>query len=660
MTTTDMTPTTESTQGVTLADMPVRVSPDAIKNLSVRMRQWSGWPRTAVVAGIPDGSPYAHCDMATRTFVVNFDNVVLNPNRVLLSVTPFRLRQEAVLTGVLLHEAAHARHSHWIGPDKPPVHSDGTPAAQPIVDLAMLLEEARVEGLMAKFATKRAAGGLEWTMRAASAALAPTTTLSPFAEQMVMDVIHSWVLRAGRQIALSKHTNYALPSWVSDFNSLLHEVILNHLNTQDVDPSDPWTTPLTETVKVIGLLHDMCAVDETHDADSTMLDLAREVMRTLFPETPPEEMPSAGGGCGAGAPGEDAGGAEPGEQGESGGEDQPEGESAGGGQAEGESEDSEGEPEPSETAAAAQAALSAIEGAAKAEVEADALTQEEAPPSPLISGKSAGGGPGGGFTGTWRLADARERDIARGAGKFLRDLIDPSETSKRSITDMPAATVDGASLSAWKAGGQRQDPRFFIRTRREQMPTPPVKIAIMVDVSSSMESLQKPSALLSWALSSAAGDLRNFAGRGTQVESCLVHWGNTAKVIVPNGAMMPGIREFPCDQGTDGMHRGLDAVEAEMPGFFDPTESPENRLLVQFTDWDLFGNWRSEVIPRVSRLLESGVSMLSVVPSNFSARRSELSVILSQCKIQRGRNAMIQYDPRDPGAVWQQAAHMLR
>jgi len=653
-----MTTTTEPDQGVTLADMPVRVSPDAIKNLSVRMRQWSGWPHTAVVAGIPDGSPYAHCDMATRTFVVNFDNVVLNPNRVLLSVTPFRLRQEAVLTGVLLHEAAHARHSRWMGPDKAPVHGDGTPAAKAIVDLALDFEEARIEGLMAKFATQRAAGGLEWTMRAAAAALAPTTTLSPFAEQMVMDVIHSWTLRAGRQIALSKHTNYTLPSWVSDFNSLVRGVILDHLNAQEKAPAnDPWTTPLTETVKVIGLLHDMCSVDETHDADSTMLDLARDVMTILFPETPPEEMPSAGGGCGAAAPGEDAGQAEPGEQGESGGEAQPEDTEPGEGQGDGESE---GEPEPSEAAAKAQAALSAIEGAAKSEVEADALTQEEAPPSPLTSGKSAGGGPGGGFTGTWRLADARERDIARGAGKFLRDLIDPSETSKRSITDMPAATVDGAALSAWKAGGQRQDPRFFLRTRREAQPTPPVKIAIMVDVSSSMESLQKPSALLSWALSSAAGDLRNFAGRGTQVESCLVHWGNTAQVIVPNGAMMPGIREFPCDQGTDGMHRGLDAVEKEMPGFFDPTESPENRLLVQFTDWDLFGQWRTEVIPRVSRLLESGVSMLSVVPSGFSARRSELSVILSQCKIQRGRNALIQYDPKDPGAVWRQAAHMLR
>lgn len=643
-----------------ITEVPVRVSPRAIKSLSQRMRKWSGWPNTAIIAGVPEGSPFAHCDMADKTFTVNFDNLILNPNRVLISVTPFRLKQEAVLTGVLLHEAAHARHSHWMGPDKPPIHGDGATPTTEVIRLAALVEEARIEGLMARDAHKYAAGGLEWTMRASAARLAPTTTLSHFADQMVMDVIQSWTLRAGRQVALHKRTAYALPSWVGDFNSLLHDTFVTHLDTPDFDYArdvfdNATRSPQSVAAEVVGLLHLMCVVDD--DTGTTLLDTARQVMRLLFPETADEEgqSPSAGGGCGAMGEGGEAAPDEATGEASSGGESDEQGE--GGGEAPGE-DDEPGEGEQGGGAGEAQEALDAIEATAKSETEAEALLKEEEVPTTSLSGGGAGQGSGQAITGQWRLANAAERDLSKGAGKFLRDLIDPTETAKHSITDMPAANVDGAAMAAWKAGGQRSDPQFFKRTRREALPTPPVKIAIMVDISSSMEDLQKPSALLSWALSSAATDLRNFAGRGTQIESCLIHWGDYAKVIVPNGGTMPGIREFPCNQGTSGMQHGLDAVEKEMPGFFDPTEHPENRLLVQFTDWDLYGTWRHDVTPRIARLMEAGVNMLSVVPRDYG-RRSDLDVIMSQCRIQRGRSRILRYDRSDPGAVWTEAARML-
>jgi hypothetical protein len=287
------------------------------------------------------------------------------------------------------------------------------------------------------------------------------------------------------------------------------------------------------------------------------------------------------------------------------------------------------------------------------------VAADEAEQTPPLedSGTGAGAGSGLGIGGSWRIPTPEERDVHKGAERFLRDLIDSSESSKRLLTDQPSATVDGAALSAWKAGGQVRDPQFFVRTRRNVDPSPPVRIAILVDISASMDDLQRPSALLSWSLAAAALDLRNFAGRGQQVESCLIHWGDSVRVIQRPGEVLPGIRTVPCNQGTSNMHGAMDAVADVMPGFFDMPDKPVNRLLVQFTDWKL--HRESEAQKKIEPALANGVNMLSVVPNNYSARWASLSNILQACKIQRGMNHLVKYNPAQPEMVWRQASQTL-
>jgi hypothetical protein len=692
---------------------PVQVTDDARRALSMQMRQWSGWANSVIEFGDPRKkgmpSPFAACDHHKRRFHANIDRLVLNPNRVLFTVTPFRLRQEAVLTGALLHEAGHARYSHWqpsrYGNPDVLLHNDGEPATAQCVALARLMEEPRIEGLMTRDAERIGAGSLDWTMRASAAHLAPMTTLATDPGQRIMDLITSWALRAGRQYAIQHwDSDHRTRNWVSDFTSLLTMSIEAHLTDLEAKGAD--TKPNMHARLIVTGLIGMTSIED--NTGSLMIDNARAILDLLFPETDeddedgkPEPMP--GGDCAEqepeeqedsepeqgeaepeksedeqadeaeqsdeGEPGDDEAEADEGEPGESEGEDgesdegepsedDAEGEGKGEGEGDPESEgEGEGEGATSSTGEPddeLSEALRQMEEAAKDESAEEA--GEEAEESE-VSGNGAGSGGGGGGQGGYRNPTKEERDIQKGAERFLRDMIAPSESSIVTLTDTPSSTVNGAALSAWKAGGQVKAPHFFERTRREVEPSPPVKVAILVDVSSSMGSLQKPSSVLSWALAAAALDLRNFAGRGQQIESCMIHWGSRSEVIQRNGQMMPGIKEFACDQGTSDMHGAMALVEEQMPGFFDVSETPVNRLLVQFTDWELFG--RQQVTPWIERALGVGVNMLTVAPRDYSPRRSDLEQILSDVKVQRGTSSLLRYDEAKPDQVWQHAAEVL-
>ncbi len=675
------TPTTPTEPVVKPAPVkpPVDVSGDAVLALSKLVRTWSGWPDARLLFGTPESSPHAECDHVTRTLIANADTLVRNPNRILHTITPFRLRQEAVLTGILLHESGHARHSLWLprteeeAEAKPLVHSDGTAPTNQVVALARLMEEPRIEGLMFRDADKINATGLGWTMKASAAHLIPTTVLDlTNPNQTLMDLITSWTLRAGRQIGLHYWSGDAARPWVNDFTELLYQSIVAHLTAltptdMDFETASITPSPHSEASQVMNDLREM--IYEQDDTGPSMIDLAREVLRRLFPETPPEDMPMAGSGCGEeqgeseqSSPGagsgegdeEGTGADESDEQGEDGGQAQSEGEEAGDGGSASPSME-EREPTPAEEALAKALAEMEAKAAEATNGESKAEAKKEPPKNKI---NSAGAGGTGGMGGDWRDPTKPERDIAKGAENFLRELISPTEANKVSLSDSPSATVDPAALAAWRADGGTRTPHFFKRTRREVEPSPPVKIAILVDVSSSMKVLQAPSAILSWALASAALDLRNFAGRGQQIESTLIHWGRTARVIQRNGEMLPGIREVLCAEGTTAMGEALALVAQEIPGFFDASEKPINRLLVQFTDWELWGP-DHEIVTQLGDGLASGVNMLSVVPGGYAARSSKLSNVLAKIPVQRGTTSLIRYNPMFPDQVWESAMEAL-
>lgn len=652
---------------------PIHISGDAHKRLADLMRQWSEWDDATLLFSAPgdkDAPPIARTSFPKREFEINPEHLIRNPNRVLLTLTPFRLRQEAVLTGVALHEVAHARYSPaWMPSNAEEkaemLHNDGTPPAEATWALARVFEEPRIEGLMARDARSVGAGGFEWTMRAAAARLVPTTHLAADPRQQIVDLLCSWALRAGRIKATG--TSYTgEPAWVRRFDDLVLDAIQSWFDLHGV------VAPVNF---VWQQMQDMVLWDGKSGYASTMLDKSRSILETLFPETGAEGAPSPSGQTCQSDEQESGAGGEAGEgegepapaEGTSADESDDEGDGEGEGQSEGEGP-GDGNAEALRNLLAAMEERVGAAESAEAEAKADAC----ATPSPVEEGVSTNvsseGGTGGTARGrgSWLPPSKAEREGKRAAEKFLRDRIAPTEGTVRTLSETPSATIDGAAMAAWKAGGQRGEPMFFVRSRREIKDAPPVKIAILVDISSSMAVLQRPSASLSWALASAALDLRNFAGRGRQVESCLIHWGSTKPIVVQaNGETLPGVRSVACNEGTDIMHLALAEVDNQMPGFFHQEEEGKrtNRLLVQFTDWELNGTTAVQAHLRVGKALNAGVDMLTVSPPGKDLRVSNWShfrAIKSANAFAPGRNVAVPYNPNNPDAVWNAAQELLR
>lgn len=630
---------------------PVQVSGQAVKALGDLARRWA--EDTEVTLSFSVDTATAHTDLRTKQVVLNPDLLVRNPNRVLNMITPFRLRQEALVTGALLHEVAHLRYSKWMPRSKEDRlamrHGDGAPVSDSTRALATTLEEPRIEGKMSKDLAQLGGAGLEWTMRATAAAIVPPTPAAMDPSQQIVDLLGSWALRRGRLTALGHRTTQTYnPMWARHFDSLVQDALWKWGIDRDLGrqvASDVWA-----------LLNDSLISD---DDGIELLDNSREILRLLFPEGAAPTV--SVGGCSTSDEDSESDTSDPSD------DDEGEGDEGEGDGDDGEGGSGEGAPDDDLTEALGQ-----VESMAE-DAEAEEAAEQEAAPIPTEDSEhvsSVGSSQGSGATSkAWRQPTPDERRVQRDAESFLREIIAPTEGVRRSLSETPSATVDGAAMSAWKAAGRVGEPTFFIRTRREVVDAPPARIAILVDVSGSMSSLQKPSALLSWALSCAAADLRNFAGRGRQVESCLIHWGDTTPDVVQrNGEVLPGLREVECDQGTTAMGAALAAVEEEMPGFFDQTEAgkDENRLLLQFTDWELSMTGAEEAHGYTARALLNGVNMLTVAP-NLSVRSwggaSHLPYIEKAVASHnpKGRSEVVIYRGGvKPEVVWAAAKKVLR
>lgn len=606
---------------------PVVIAGSAHKALADKMREWSKWPDASLILGPTQSgvSSIAITKFNERQFVINPDRLILNPHRYLGSITPFRLRQEAALTGVMLHEAAHARFSTWMPHTLDEMKALREEWTEAEIALAKMIEEPRIESWMA-----REQPDLAWTMLFSSAKVMPAADISTDPTTQVMDLMRLWLLKVGRLVGQGKD----LPIWALTLNQLLDDAIrglgvgaspvLNLLSVSTGVPSD------------------------------RVLPRARDILSLLFPETDPDDMPVMAGGCSG-----SGGGVEP--------DDSDESDSAGTSESDsaGESDSGEGE-DGSETDPDLNDAIKDIFATAVREAteERDKAIATGGSPNPSVpqqvQAPTPGSGPGVGTPQpgsplTYRHPTPKERDVQRAASRFLRNLIAPSEGQVVALSEAPSSQVDGPALSAWKAGGRVKEPRFFRQTRREVKPSPPVKIGILVDVSMSMDALQTPSHLLSWALSNACLDLKNFAGRGQQVESCLIHWGDKVQLVSGVGDVLPGIVDADdCNQYTTALPEAFDLLEKQMPTFFTP--DGENKLLVMFTDWEI-GHRVDVIAEKVDQLDKAGVTMLTVTVPGWDRFVNIYSGMVARWA--QGKHAIHIYDG-DPLTVWDEIEKVVR
>lgn len=488
---------------------------------------------------------------------IEVDHTVLlrNPEGVLRIVTPFRLKQEAAITGAILHEVTRLRVSDLeeVTEYKVAVTTHSVAGNPRVLEFARVIEEVRIDNSVEN------TEGLGWTVRATAAkALGGIDWDST----EIMDVMVRSILTAGRFVFQNDPPEWARHEWTWLWGKVAEHLISTYPGRDVVPMEERIRTQLDAAMTSAG------------KSAQRVLSAAHTTLSLLFPDNDAPEIPApgqAGGSTGAEGPDEeyyqDHMETSAGETGS-----EPSGES-----------DDPGDP---------KGTLSTAAGL---------NTEYEKGFTPI--GRRGPGPP--------------DRVVQQAASKFLASVIDPSTSTIRSLDDSPSSEVDPEALAVWRSAGADSEPRFFVRTRRETTPSVPAKIALLVDVSGSMDLLQAPSAQMSWALAAAAEDLSNYAGAGVNVEVVQVNWGSTARVVRHPGDPARTIDFYKCRQGTRAMHEAIELADEALGGSLLSTpERPENRLIVHFSDWVVQA--RSDLAAEFGaanlRALSAGTKILSVEP----------------------------------------------
>jgi len=479
-----------------------------------------------------------------------------------------------VLWGVLAHEAGHARHTRWRAPDS-------TPAAT--VAAAKLLEEPRNEARQ----LARRPGDRRW--------------LRASATKLVLE---------------GEVTDQTVMPWAAAQAAAL---VLGRVDAGVLDPDE--AAPLARLVEAtlgaerLAALRAVwqAALQAADDDAEGMLALGRcwcELTDTDPDGPDPDAERDSDSGAGQPTPG--GGTARPG------GDADPSGRSrAGAGRSR------------SPIAAATRAVLAAVaandaaEAAAEAAASAAASRRAAAKAAETarrrhaseaaeqVFGPHTHAGTSGASTRarwTTRPPTPAERAAARRLARQLR----AASHRERAATQVTSAAPPGrlrvrAALAAdaQRAAGLRPTAEPWARQVRRQVPSPPLRVGIAVDVSGSMRAFATPLASAAWIMAQAT------AWSGSDASSATVCFGERLIAVTRPGEVPTQVRQFRANDGTEVFCEALDALDGAL-GLSGAGAGGGGgaRLLVVVSDGHYTAEQRADGQARVRRLLAAGCGVL--------------------------------------------------
>lgn len=504
--------------------------------------------------------------------------------------------------GLLVHEAAHARHTTWTQPATTPPDStppdstlpdstlpastppDSTlpPAAAPaVMDAAMLLEETRIEAAQ----IRRRPDDRHW-LRASATGLILADTIGAHPEDpepgdadRVPPPLTAWA--AGRAAAL-----------------ILARVDAGILTTTEITAvTDAVAYALGEdTLTALRGLW-TAALDVGDNDGATMLELARRWCHELGqePDTPPDSTtPGSGDDADTGA-----------EDGDDGNADGP---ASGAGLEEAIREvlaavtaAVAGEPAPVPPLTPAAAARAA---------ETTALTDAEQAALRVF------GGSGHARTGTTATAGTRPpTDAEQAAARALSRALTTAGRRDRTATTVTSPTPPGRlrmrgalAADAQRAAGAVPTAEPFTRTIRRTVPTPPLRLGIACDVSGSMEAVTGPVASAAWILARVA----HLTPMTTTTATVI--FGHHVRAITRPGTTPARVTEFHARDGYEDITTAIDALDHTL-GLTRPGAA---RLLVIVSDGEFMPEQTTTGQARTDRLLATGCSVLWLTTDRWS------------------------------------------
>ncbi len=458
-------------------------------------------------------------------------------------------------TGVILHEAFHARYSGW---DYPRLES----LDPKVSDAFMLLEEARIEGLAVYHYPQNAlflrASAMGLSFAEAEESMEGKSTTSAFAHLSALTlarvdagVLDEFDVANLERLILTKISEATLDTlreiW-REFQTLNVSQI-----ARGIELAEAWVKAVAEQAEANG-----------EPAEPT--EAEKEAMAEAMAQALSEIMDALGEAMGDVAS-DNADALADQEQ------------------------DEKRKEEAKERA-------SASKEKAKREAEAEKVFASPSSSSPSGSGSRS------------RLHETRQPKGGERAGAVkLAQMLEKAKYVERSVTEVDSVIPQGrlrpralVQKKALESKGVRSDLPTWRATKRKHTDDPELSIGVMVDISGSMGSAMESMASIAWILSEA--------GRRVQARTAMVYFGSGVFPTLKVGQHLPEVKVFTAPDGTEEFETGYKALD----GVLGLTYRSGVKLLVIVSD----GHYRHDQTEALDKALaeceRSGVGVLWITP----------------------------------------------
>jgi VWA domain-containing protein len=202
-----------------------------------------------------------------------------------------------------------------------------------------------------------------------------------------------------------------------------------------------------------------------------------------------------------------------------------------------------------------------------------------------------------------RAPTAEERTAARVLARALSTAGTRDRVATRSTSQLPPGRLRMRGVltrEAQLAAGRIPIAEPFTRTTRTPVPTPPLRLGIACDVSGSMDAFARPVSSAAWITANAA--------RLTTVPAttATVSYNHDVHPITHPGTAPARVTEFQAGGGGHQLGTALDALD----GALDLSTPNAARLVVIVSDGKYSAEQRRDAQTRLNRLRESGCAVL--------------------------------------------------
>ncbi|MFD7645142.1 hypothetical protein ACFV4P_31320 [Kitasatospora sp. NPDC059795] len=205
-----------------------------------------------------------------------------------------------------------------------------------------------------------------------------------------------------------------------------------------------------------------------------------------------------------------------------------------------------------------------------------------------------------------RRPTADEQTAAARLSRALRAAAYRERTEERTTSPTPPGRLNmrqALARDAQRAAGSTPTAEPFTHTRRRNSPTPPLRVGIAVDVSSSMSAACKPVASAAWIVARAAA-LTDPDSRTATIAYDM----NLTALTRPTHRAPDRVTTFQANGGSHNLGHAIDALdhglELSRPG--------TGRLLVIVTDARYTNDETANAITRIKRLTTAGCAVLQL------------------------------------------------